>query len=76
MMDHRATESASAPIGHPAWEDASPGQIEYVEKLSLHEQFRLVEIAHKTSSTEIKSVALQVLRKYLNPLVMFVPNKD
>lgn len=44
--------------------------IQYVEKLSLHEQFRLVEIAHETSDHEIRKAALLVLQKYLNPLVM------
>lgn len=44
----------------------------YVEKLSLHEQFRLVEIAHETTSPEIRDAALKVLGKYLNPLVMMV----
>lgn len=44
---------------------------EYVEKLSLHEQFRLVEIAHETNSYEIREAAMKVLHKYLNPLVTF-----
>jgi hypothetical protein len=44
--------------------------IQYVEKLSLHEQFRLVEIAHETSDSEIRKAALSVLQKYLNPFVM------
>lgn len=44
--------------------------IEIVEKLSLHEQFRLVEIAHETPHYEIRKAALEVLEKYLNPLVM------
>lgn len=48
------------------------GQIQYIEKLSLQEQFRLVEIAHETSDHEIKKAALTVLQKYLNPLVTFV----
>lgn len=45
--------------------------LQYVEKLSLHEQFRLVEIAHETSDHDIKKAALTVLQKYLNPLVTF-----
>jgi hypothetical protein len=40
---------------------------EIVERLSLHEQFRLVEIAHETSDSEIKKAALAVLEKYLYP---------
>lgn len=46
--------------------------IEFVEKLSLREQFRLVEIAHETKDCDIKKAALTVLQKYLNPLVMMV----
>lgn len=46
--------------------------IEYVEQLSLHEQFRLVEIAHESSDLAIKKAAMAVLRKYLNPLVRVV----
>ena len=46
--------------------------IEYVEQLSLHEQFRLVEIAHESSDLEINKAAMAVLRKYLNPIVMAV----
>ena len=48
--------------------------IQYVEKLSLHEQFRLVEIAHETSDFEVKRAAMAVLGKYLNPLVRIVPS--
>lgn len=48
--------------------------IQYVENLSLHEQFRLVEIAHETSHYEIRQAALEVLQKYLNPLVMVAAN--
>ena len=49
--------------------------IEYVETLSLREQFRLVEITHKTSDQEIKMAALKVLAKYLNPLVVLRADK-
>jgi hypothetical protein len=45
---------------------------EVVERLSLHEQFRLVEIAHETSSTEIRTAALTVLQHYLHPPIMVV----
>jgi hypothetical protein len=45
--------------------------MQFVEQLSLHEQFRLVEIAHETSDRDIKKAALTVLQKYLNPLVTF-----
>ena len=47
--------------------------IQFVEKLSLHEQFKLVEIAHETKDSEIRKAALAVLQKYLNPLVTMVP---
>lgn len=49
--------------------------IQYVEKLSLHEQFRLVEIAHETSDHEIRKAAMLVLENYLNPLVMMQPSQ-
>jgi hypothetical protein len=52
------------------------GRFEYVETLSLHEQFRLVEIAHETLDSDIRKAALKVLGKYLNPLVYFVPPND
>jgi hypothetical protein len=48
--------------------------IEYVERLSLREQFRLVEIAHESSDRDIKKAALAVLGKYLNPLVRLAPD--
>lgn len=50
--------------------------LEYVERLSLHEQFRLVEIAHETKDPEIRTVALKVLYGYLNPLVQLVADKE
>ena len=50
--------------------------IEYIERLTLHEQFRLVEIAHESSDLEIKKAALAILEQYLNPPMSFVaPNK-
>ena len=52
------------------------GRLEYVEKLTLHEQFRLVEIAHESTDYEIKKAALSVLQKYLNPIVTFIPDKN
>lgn len=42
-------------------------QLKFVERLSLHEQFRLVEIAHETGNFEIRTAALKVLQQYLNP---------
>jgi hypothetical protein len=66
-MDHRTNETAAA----------APGHLEYVERLSLHEQFRLVEIAHETRDLEIKQAAMRVLHKCLNPLVTVrQPSKD
>jgi hypothetical protein len=47
-----------------------------VEKLSLHEQFRLVEIAHEAGIGEIRTAALSVLKQYLNPLVMYVGDPE
>jgi hypothetical protein len=72
-MDQRTSEIASAVIGHPAAEDVAPGHIEYVQRLSLHEQFRLIEIAAETRSEELRTAALKVLRSYLNPLVTLAP---
>jgi hypothetical protein len=48
----------------------APMNIQVVEKLSLHEQFRLVEIAHETGDYEIKKAALTILATYLNPPVI------
>jgi len=45
--------------------------IEYVEKLSLQNKFRLVEIAHETRDEEVKSAALSILRQ--SQTVMVVP---
>jgi hypothetical protein len=42
--------------------------IEYVERLSLREQFRLIEIAHESNDSEIRRAALAVLGKCVNPL--------
>jgi hypothetical protein len=42
--------------------------LEIVEKLSLQQQFRLVEIAHETSDSVIRQHALTVLGTYLTPL--------
>lgn len=49
---------------------------EIVEKLSLREQFRLVEIAHETKDDGIRKAALVVLQKYLNPLVRMASNGE
>jgi hypothetical protein len=42
--------------------------LEVVEKLSLQQQFRLLEIAHETSDSAIRKYALTVLETYLTPL--------
>jgi hypothetical protein len=58
-------------IAASEWRGRERGMnIQYIERLSLHEQFRLVEIAHETSNSEIRGAALAVLRHYLNPLVV------
>lgn len=50
--------------------------IQIIEKLSLHEQFRLVEIAHETRDSEIRTAALAVLQQYLHPLIKPAPSAD
>lgn len=50
--------------------------IEFVERLNLHEQFRLIEIAHETNDSEIRREALRMLQGYLNPPVQLEPDKD
>lgn len=47
--------------------------LQLVETLSLHEQMRLIEIAHETSSHEVREFALGILRSYLSPPSMIVP---
>lgn len=45
--------------------------IEWVETpLSIREQFRLVEIAHETSSLALKEAALKVLHRSLSALML------
>ena len=51
-------------------------QIQVVEKLSLQQQYRLIEIAHETTDHEIKKAALETLRQYLNPLMMCGPGQS
>jgi hypothetical protein len=46
------------------------GHIEYIETLSLKEQFRLVEIAHETTNTDIRRHAIQLLQRYLNSVLI------
>jgi AAA+ superfamily predicted ATPase len=46
------------------------GHIQYIETLSIHEQFRLVEIAHETTDHEIRNLAVQVLQRYLNSMLI------
>lgn len=48
------------------------GHLQYVERLDLHEQFKLVEIAHESKDAETRAAALALLRNYLNPLMVFV----
>lgn len=43
--------------------------LQYVEKLSLREQFQLIKIAHETSDRELKHLAISTLQRYLNPPV-------
>lgn len=44
--------------------------IEYMEKpLSLHDQLKLIVIAHETRDLEIREAALKVLQACQNPLV-------
>jgi hypothetical protein len=52
--------------------------IEIEETLSLHEQFKLIEIAYETCDGEIRRAALKVLGKYLNPTMVVLPgvNQD
>jgi hypothetical protein len=38
--------------------------IQYIEKLSLHERFRLIEIAHETSNADIRKFALLLLEQW------------
>src|SRR5665647_3873915 len=52
-------------------EETAMSDIEYVEKLSLQDKFRLVEIAHETKDAEIRCAALSLLRQ--SQLVMLVP---
>lgn len=47
-----------------------PSHIEYIETLSLKEQFRLVEIAHETTNADIRALAIQVLQRYLNSVLI------
>lgn len=42
--------------------------INYVETLSLQQQFRLIEIAFETRDSAIRKHALAVLQNYLTPL--------
>ncbi len=69
-MVQSATVDAEAPIGHLMAEHAALGHLEYVDTLSLREQFRLVEIAHESSDRAIREAALAILHKYLHPLMM------
>ncbi len=44
-------------------------EIEFVERLSLHEKFRLIEIAHETRDQEIRRAALDIILQSLYPPV-------
>lgn len=43
--------------------------IETVDRLTLREQLRLLEIAHETRDAEVKAAALAMLKNYLFPIV-------
>ena len=47
--------------------------IQYSDTLSLKQQFRLVEIAHETTDSTIRKLALQVLQQYLVPNYLIPP---
>jgi hypothetical protein len=50
----------------------APGYIEPVsDELTLHEKFRLLEIAHETNNFEIRSAALRLFDYNLNPVFTF-----
>lgn len=55
---------------------ASNDAMQFVERLTLHEQFRLVEIAHETSSAETRAAALRVLMQVHPPRQMLVTDTD
>jgi hypothetical protein len=45
------------------------------DKLTLHEQFRLLEIAHETSDYELKKLALNVLGRFLSTVHLHIMAK-
>jgi hypothetical protein len=50
------------------------GLLEFVEKpLSADQLFRLIEIAYETHDTTIKDAALKLVRKSINPKMVFRP---
>jgi hypothetical protein len=46
-MDHRASEAASAPIGHPATEDASPFETEHAELIAAYYRREIGRLMHQ-----------------------------
>jgi len=50
--------------------------IEVVEKLSLREQFRLIEIAHETKDYQLRVAAMTVLTRYLNPMCIMMAQEQ
>jgi hypothetical protein len=50
---------------------------EYIEHLSLHQQFRLIEIAADATNFEVRAMALKMLKDYLNPhQIQYAPLDD
>lgn len=39
------------------------------DKLTLHEQFRLIEIAHETADSNVKAEAMSLLARHQMPMV-------
>jgi hypothetical protein len=63
-------------LDRPAIEYASGGHLETIEHLTLHEQYRLLEIAHATGDLDIKRAALRVLQAYQCPARVIAPSED
>ncbi len=57
------------------WPEQKPGTIQYIETLSLKEQFRLVEIAHETTDHEIRNLAVLLLQRYLTSPILMMARK-
>lgn len=48
--------------------------IEIVEKLTLTQQYELLKIAHESTDSDVKRMAIMVLDRYLNPAFIQVQN--